>query len=478
MANLTGERFLDVLRQSNLVAEEQLGAALLQYEAARGKPALSDAQALSDFLVEKQLITTWQTRMLLEGRHRGFFLGNYKLLSHLGSGGMSSVYLAEHKHMKQRRAVKVLPRNRVNDSSYLARFYREARAAAALDHPNIVRAYDVDNDGDNHYLVMEFVEGRDLQQLVQRDGPPPYEEAIDYVSQAARGLAHAHEVGLIHRDIKPANLLVDQRGTVKVLDMGLARFNDDAQASLTVAHEENVLGTADYLAPEQALNSHSVDHRADIYSLGCTLYFLLTGHPPFPEGTLAQRLLKHQTTQPPSILIDRPDCPQALVDVCSRMMAKNADERFQTAFDVEDALAALLTTSSAARSGSRVPGRGSDVGKTQTGTSRVPRAAPIDRPPGVHDTVSNFDQGTIKGPARIRGDSSPSINIAGGSSKRKIPQAQSLATSPQISIQGAPRSSSKLIAERNKSGAFPSIMVALSTVAIITLVMLVMALTR
>ena len=170
-----------------------------------------------------------------------------------------------------------------------------------MDHRNIVRAYDVDNDGDIHYLVMEYVDGRDLQQMVKEDGPLDYAAAADYIRQAAEGLAHAHQAGLIHRDVKPANLLVDQKNVVKVLDLGLARFTDEDRASLTVAYDENVLGTADYLAPEQAIDSHGVDARADIYSLGCSFYFLLTGHPPFPDGTLPQRLMAHQKQPPPSI---------------------------------------------------------------------------------------------------------------------------------------------------------------------------------
>ncbi|HEY5315792.1 MAG TPA: serine/threonine-protein kinase, partial [Pirellulales bacterium] len=205
-----------------------------------------------------------------------------------------------------------------------------------------VRAYDVDSDGNTHFIVMEYVEGRDLQQTVKKEGPLPYDRAAEYIRQSAEGLAHAHQVGLIHRDIKPANLLLDLRGTVKVLDMGLARFSDDKQASLTVAHDENVLGTADYLAPEQAINSHNVDPRADLYSLGCTLYFILTGHPPFPEGTLAQRLMKHQYEEPASILNDRADAPEDLLAICSRMMSKTVAGRFQSADEVSQALAAFL----------------------------------------------------------------------------------------------------------------------------------------
>ena len=156
---------------------------------------------------------------------------------------------------------------------------------------------------------------------MREKGPLPYEKAADYVAQVARGLAHAHEMGLVHRDIKPANCLLDKHEVVKLLDMGLARLIDD-EASLTLDNNENVLGTADYLAPEQALNSHKADARADIYSLGCTLYFLLTGHPPFPDGTISERLIKHQVEPAPSIFKERPDAPSVLVNICNRMMAK------------------------------------------------------------------------------------------------------------------------------------------------------------
>ena len=189
---------------------------------------------------------------------------------------------------------------------------------------------------------MEYVEGRDLQHIVQEDGPLDYLAAADYIRQAAEGLAHAHQSGLIHRDVKPANLLVDQKNVIKLLDLGLARFTDEDKASLTVAFDENVLGTADYLAPEQALDSHGVDARADIYGLGCSMYFLLTGHPPFVGGTLPQRLMMHQKEPPPSIFLDRPDAPPDLVEICMKMMAKKPDDRYQSADEVAKALTQWL----------------------------------------------------------------------------------------------------------------------------------------
>jgi serine/threonine protein kinase len=212
---------------------------------------------------------------------------------------MGTVFLCEHTSMRRRVAIKVLPVAKAKDPSYLERFYREARAVAALDHPNIVRAYDIDQDEKLHFLVMEYVDGASLQEIVKRAGPLEPLRAAHYMCQAAFGLQHAHEAaGLVHRDIKPGNILVDRTGAVKVLDMGLARFFHDEEDVLTKKYDENVLGTADYLAPEQALDSHAVDIRADIYSLGATFYFCLTGKTPFSEGTVAQKLIWHQTRAP------------------------------------------------------------------------------------------------------------------------------------------------------------------------------------
>lgn len=337
------ETFVDLLYRSGLIEKDQLDRVFDEIRNEGDGQLPTDAEQLAERLMARGMLTGWQCEKLMEGRHKGFFLKRYKLLDHLGTGGMSSVYLAEHVLMQRRVAIKVLPRNRVEDTSYLARFHREAQAAAALDHRNIVRAYDVDNDGSIHFLVMEYVEGRDLQAVVRDEGSLSYTDAADYIRQGALGLAHAHEAGLIHRDVKPANLLVDLKNVVKVLDLGLARFTDEDRASLTVAYDENVLGTADYLAPEQALDSHGVDARADIYGLGCSLYFLLTSHPPFPDGTLPQRLMAHQKQPPPPIRNDRPDVPQDLVDICGKMMAKRPGQRYGSMREVAEVLADWLS---------------------------------------------------------------------------------------------------------------------------------------
>ena len=341
----TAESFRNLVRQSGLLDQEQLDTLLAGFE--QTGVDISKSQEIADALVDADALTAWQAEKLLKGKHKGFFLGKYRLQGLLGKGGMSSVYLADHVLMRRRCAIKVLPHKRVDDSSYLARFHREAQAVASLDHPNIVRAYDVDRERDGsteiHFLVMEHVDGLSLQELVSEQGPCEFRVAADYIRQSAQGLGHAHSAGLVHRDVKPGNLLVDPEGVVKILDLGLARFFDeDEENPITLRHDEKVLGTADYLAPEQALDSHSVDARADIYSLGCTFYFLLTGHPPFTEGTLAQRLMWHQTRAPSPIAEDRPDVPQRLVEIVDIMIAKDPDARFQVVTAVADHLEAWL----------------------------------------------------------------------------------------------------------------------------------------
>ena len=348
MPKLTAESFFNLIQQSGLIEHSRLQPLIEKMQQAGVD--MTDSAAVSAWLVEHGPLTQWQTNKLLQGKHKGFTLGKYKLMELLGKGGMSSVYLAEHQLMRRRCAIKVLPMKRVNDSSYLERFHREARAVASLDHPNVVRAYDIDHelDGDRaiHFLVMEYVKGQSIQDIVKDHGVVSIENAAEYFRQAALGLESAHKSGLVHRDVKPGNLLVDLGGVVKVLDLGLARFNestDESGAPLTVAHDEKVLGTADYLAPEQALDSHSVDHRADIYALGCTMYFALTGHPPFREGTLTQRLMWHQVKEPPEISESRPEVDQtdagrALVAIIKKLMAKPVGDRHQSMKEVSDVL--------------------------------------------------------------------------------------------------------------------------------------------
>jgi len=400
MANVNVPTLLELVRKSQLVEADQLTRALNAYKEKNGGQLPTEAEKLANYLIEAGLITKWHSEKLLDKRHKGFFLGKYKLLRHLGTGGMSSVYLAEHNIMHRLVAIKVLPKAKNDDSSYLARFHREAKAAAALDHKNIVRAYDVDQENDTHYLVMEFVEGRDLQVIVNAQGPLDLASAVDYTIQAAEGLQHAHEVNMVHRDIKPANLLIDNRNVLRILDMGLALFNNEGMASLTIAHNENVLGTADYLSPEQAKNSHNVDARADIYSLGCTLYFMLTGHPPFPQGSLAQRIAMHLTEMPADVRSERADCPIDLARICTKMIAKKADDRYSSAADVA---AVLRAWQDQQRAGGEASGSSVKIGPAGTGSGPLKVGASGGRDRPTLPKASPLPEG--EGSDRRKGDS-------------------------------------------------------------------------
>lgn len=328
------DELIDLLRKSRVLDDARLDDYLKRSSASL--PA--EAPALAKALVRDALLTPFQAEQLMAGKYRGFELGKYKILERIGSGGMGQVYLAEHAMMRRRVAIKVLPAAQSNNADARDRFLREARAAGALAHPNIVRAYDVDQHQGIYFLVMEYVDGRSLQEIVARFGPLSPERAAYYLWQSAVGLQHAHEAGLVHRDIKPANLLLDRDGIIKVLDLGLARFFNEDDDKLTQNGGKGVLGTADYLAPEQAIDSHEVDIRADIYSLGTTAYFLLTGKPPFGDGSTTQKLLAHQLKEPTPIREQRPEVPQELIDVLAVMMRKDPDQRYQTPADVVAAL--------------------------------------------------------------------------------------------------------------------------------------------
>ena len=335
--------FVSLLRKSGLAEASKVDAVVASLD--NLDAPISDE--VTKAFLDAKLITTWHLKQLLKGKHRGFFLERYKLLNELGKGGMSSVYLAEHTSMHLPVAIKVLPIKRVGEKSYLERFKREAKASFKLRHDNIAGATDFDHNGDLWYIVLDYIEGEDLHQKVKRAGPLPIRDAVEYIRQAACGLQYAHEEGFVHRDIKPANLMLDTKGTVKILDLGLALDgDDDEEGGLTKAHDEKVLGTADYLAPEQSKNSHSADPRSDIYALGCTLYYLIVGRAPFARGSVIERIKAHWNEPPPNPLdeLEKPpaDLDSALIDLYFRMMEKHPDARPQTAGEVSEQLNAWL----------------------------------------------------------------------------------------------------------------------------------------
>ncbi len=331
MAITTVEGFIEALEKSGLLEEAQLA------EARQIASQAADAKSLARALVQKGLLSRWQAAQLLAGRTSVFFLGKYKLIEMLGRGGMGGVFLAHHTMMNRQVALKVISKQIAQDPAALEQFLAEARAIAALDHPNIVRAYNVDCEDGRYYLVMEYVEGKDLQRLVEEEGPLDFQKVADYIRQAAEGLAHAHQRNLIHCDIKPSNLLITEDGVVKILDLGLARLA--AKETKQKTADPRLVGTVDYQAPELAMGNRQVDARSDIYSLGCTMFFLLTGRPPFGEGTLHERIVKHQTQPPPDIAALRPGTPKNLAAICRKMMAKKPENRFQSVEQVSKLLA-------------------------------------------------------------------------------------------------------------------------------------------
>src|ERR1051326_5736902 len=296
--------FLTRLRDSGLLD----GDALAQAEELAGDS--ERPRVIAKALVERGLLTRFQAEMVLCGRTEGFILGQYRVLEHLGTGGMGRVFKAEHQTMKRVVALKVLAPHLMKTEKARQLFQREVRAAARLVHPNIVTAFDANQSGDRHYLVMEFVDGPNLHDLVKERGPLPVGQVCEFARQAALGLQCAHDMGMVHRDIKPANLLVHgvsgQACVVKILDFGLARLHEpvtapnDKQDSLP-AGEQQVMGTPDYLSPEQARDVHSVDIRTDLYSLGCTMYFLLAGRVPFPGGSPLDKLVRHLSEEAPMV---------------------------------------------------------------------------------------------------------------------------------------------------------------------------------
>src|ERR1700730_1324678 len=343
MAITSNASLVEALHQYRLLGPAQLEGLKSLF------PHFPDPKALANELLQRGWLTPYQANQLLQGKGQELVLGSYILLEKLGEGGMGQVFKARHRNLGRIVALKLIRKERLAPPDALRRVQREVRSAAALSHPNIVHAYDADEISGTHLLVMEYIEGAiDLAKLVKKNGPLPVPQACEYIRQAALGLQHAFERGLVHRDIKPANLLLTANGAVvKVLDMGLARLDQssaDDDKSSTMTQEGAVMGTPDYIAPEQALESHTVDIRADLYSLGCTFYYLLTGRAPFPTGTLMEKLLKHRLEEPRPVEQLRPDVPAGGAAVVRKMMAKRPDDRFQTPAEVEAALS--FTTAS------------------------------------------------------------------------------------------------------------------------------------
>jgi serine/threonine-protein kinase len=347
----TAPQLFHALRDSGFYTPEKIAAAEQAF-AAGG----DDAQ-LADRLLAAGLLTPYQARKVRAGQSQTLLFGPYLILDKIGEGGMGKVYRAVQARSGRVVALKIVRPHLISNRTVHRRYQREAKAAAALDHPNIVKLFDADEVNGRYYLAMEYVDGIDLARMVKQFGRPPesglpqYQEACEYVRQAALGLQHAHDRGLVHRDVKPSNILVcgdralpgtQGKATVKILDMGLVRtiLDVDPEGPQTeLTRDGTVVGTPEYMSPEQAKDSRTVDNRADLYSLGCTLFYLLKGHSPFPDGTPIDKLLRHQLDPPPDLRRQRPDVPAGVIEVVEKLLRKDPADRFPNAAAVASALA-------------------------------------------------------------------------------------------------------------------------------------------
>ena len=334
--------FFELLKKSNLLSKQQLLGAR---EAVRD---FTEARGLAKWLLKREWVTPWQSQQLLGGHHR-LFLGKYKLLDVIGQGGMGAVLKAEQSSVKRTVALKVMAKELVGDEKAVSRFLREIQSAASLNHPHIVAAIDADCIGDRYFLVMDYVEGRDLKAWLRKYGPLPVSWSCEVIRQVALGLQHAHELGLVHRDIKPSNIMVTvnpQTGEphAKIMDFGLSKLVSETKVDGHSTQTGAIMGSPDYIAPEQARNAKEADVRADLFSLGCTMFQLLTNQLPFPGSTIMEKLMSRASYVPPSISSLRADVPQVVSDIAAKLMRLDAAERFQTPAELAACLASLDMT--------------------------------------------------------------------------------------------------------------------------------------
>jgi serine/threonine-protein kinase len=387
------ETFLELLRESKLLRSREFK------DVVRRLPESDRGRVLARTLVDWGLLTRFQAELLLAGRSANFVLGQYRILDLLGQGGMGRVFKALHVRLHRTVALKVLAPQVMQSEKAKRLFQREVRAAGQLLHPNIVTAYDANQVNGRYFLVMEYIDGLNLDQLVLRRGRLPVGLACDLVRQTAVGLQYAFERGMVHRDIKPANLLA-QRGptrnapyTLKILDFGLARLQDadSPQGAGTIQTSQHVvLGTPDFLSPEQAFDMHEVDIRSDLYSLGCTLYFLLTGQVPFPGGSKVDKVVRHGNALATPVESFRPDIPPQVVAIVRRLMAKEKAARYQTPAQVAAAIDPFAVPGSVEREGAEDTSELTEVSQSHTeptfGEDSAEEDSPATLPPDFSPT--------------------------------------------------------------------------------------------
>jgi serine/threonine-protein kinase len=336
--------FLSLIRRSGVLSDRQLE----EVDAGvRAGDYPTKARALADRLIAEGVLTDFQADRLLKGKAHGLVVGRYVILDRVGEGGRGRVFKAQHRLMGRLVALKVIAPQIASRVSSIARFHREMRLLGRLNHPNVIRALDADQVGDLLYIVMEYVGGRSLDEVLRERGPLPAREVIDYMSQAALGLAHAHERGIIHRDVKPPNLLLSEEGQIKVLDLGLSALMEADSAASFATAAGRIVGTVNYMSPEQAVGL-TIDGRSDLFSLGCAMYQLLSGRLPFPGETAAECIALRVQGRSAPITEFRTDLSPSLVHVLERLIARRPEDRFQTAAEAAAALRALADGEAAA----------------------------------------------------------------------------------------------------------------------------------
>jgi serine/threonine protein kinase len=327
--SLSIPELLTTLSESGLMSADELTTI---HQSISSSGTVRTAEEFAKELVRQNHLTKLQAAAVLQGKTSNLVFGEYIVLEKIGSGGMGQVFKARHKPTRKLVALKVLSADAVKNKRLVERFKKEAKAVARLKHPNIVRAYEAGKINRIRYLVMEFVDGENLLDRVKRKTHLSVDETVSSVLQAARGLEYAHSKGIIHRDIKPSNFMRDRKGRVKILDMGLAHVegedDEDEEQRLTIPGQ--MLGTARFMAPEQIEDARKSDVRSDLYSLGCTMYFLLRGKAPYSGETMAHTLMAHVSSPIPDLCKKRPDVPQWVGDVFKKMLAKKPSDRFQT----------------------------------------------------------------------------------------------------------------------------------------------------
>lgn len=324
------QEFLKQIKDFELVDREELKSFLRRLS---DRDLSHNAGSLARAMIDQQLLTEYQAKVVLRGKGHLLCMKNYLIKEKIEKGGMGTVFLAQHRTMLRDVAMKVISKKKTHDRSAIQRFLQEARTAAKLSHPNITAAFDADQDHGHWFLVSEYVDGDDLQKLVERNGNLFPSVAIDLIQQAAKGLEFAHESGVTHRDIKPSNLILNREGLIKLLDLGLARLEGDRK-NPRVTSPDVVMGTPHYMAPEQADRMEEADARSDIYSLGCTFFFLLTGEPPYNEKTVVRALIAHRDRAIPNLQDYRDDVSPEVQVVLERMMAKDPNDRYQKMSEV------------------------------------------------------------------------------------------------------------------------------------------------